>query len=381
MNILNICLAGPVTDGWNYQDNLLPKYQKKLGNDVSVITSQFVWNKKGLIELLNKTDYANEYGVKIFRIPNKGKTNLFSKFKRYLGLYDLLEQLKPDILFVHGCQFCDIDTIVRYLKKNTNVITYVDNHADFSNSATSWLSKNILHKIIWRHYAKKIDPFVKKWYGVLPARVDFLHYIYGIPKEKIEFLPMGADDEIVEKYSTSEVRSEYRKKYGISNDDRLLVTGGKIDLAKKQTLLLMDAVNQIDNPKLKLIVFGSVVPELKNDVKKRCSAKVKYIGWISSEESYPHFAMADLVVFPGRHSVFWEQVAGQGIPMIVKHWPGTTHVDRNGNVKFLHNDTVDGIRESLETIFNSDELKKMKSVAQCVKNFFSYRNIAERSIA
>lgn len=381
MKIAHICLTGPYSDGWNYQENLLSKYHHKNGHDVCVVASRYTWNLKGTIEECDRDFYTDKNGVEIYRLRIEHNRNLLSKLKKYVGLYELLENLSPDTLFIHGCQFCDIDTIVRYLKKNPNVATYVDNHADFSNSATSWLSKNVLHKIIWRHYAKKIDPFVKKWYGVLPARVDFLKRIYGLPADKIEYLPMGADDELVDKYSSPEIRSEYRKKYGISDDDILLVTGGKIDLAKKQTLLLMDAVNQIDNPKLKLIVFGSVVPELKSDVETRCSAKVKYIGWLSSEESYPHFAMADLVVFPGRHSVFWEQVAGQGIPMIVKYWPGTTHVDRNGNVKFLHNDTVDGIRESLETIFNSDELKKMKSVAQCVKNFFSYRNIAERSIA
>ena len=376
MKIVNICLAGPVTDGWNYQDNLLPKYQKMLGNDVSVITSQYIWNDKGQIEKSNKINYMNEFGVKVFRIPNIGKTNIFSKLKKYLGLYDLLEKLSPNLLFVHGCQFRDISTIVKYLKKNPGVVTYVDNHADFSNSATTWLSKNILHKIIWRYYAKKINPYVKKWYGVLPARVDFLKNVYGLPADKIEFLPMGVDDELVEKYSTPEVRSEYRKKYGILDDDILLVTGGKIDLAKKQTLLLMDAVNQIENIKLKLIVFGSVAPELKDDVEKRCSERVKYIGWLSSEESYPHFAMADLVVFPGRHSVFWEQVAGQGIPMVVKYWPGTTHVDLGGNVKFLYAESVDEIKETIENIFFKGQLEKMKKAAVQSKNFFSYQNVA-----
>ena len=217
---------------------------------------------------------------------------------------------------------------------------------------------------------------MKKWYGVLPARVDFLKNVYGLPADKIEFLPMGVDDELVEKYSTPEVRSEYRKKYGILDDDILLVTGGKIDLAKKQTLLLMDAVNQIENIKLKLIVFGSVAPELKDDVEKRCSERVKYIGWLSSEESYPHFAMADLVVFPGRHSVFWEQVAGQGIPMVVKYWPGTTHVDLGGNVKFLYEESVDEIKETIENIFFKGQLEKMKKAAVQSKNFFSYQNVA-----
>ena len=380
MNIVNICLSGPFSDGWNYQENLLSKYQKKFAEDVSVVTSQFAWNSKGKLEFVKKSDYIDENGVKIYRLPLKNGKALNDKFKRYIGLYELLEQLSPDILFVHGCQFRDVSVIVKYLKKHPNIITYVDNHADYSNSAHGWLSRNVLHRIIWRHYAQKINPFVKKWYGVLPARVDFLKDVYGLPMEKIEFLPMGADDELVEKYSSPEIRSEYRKKYDVAEDDFLIVSGGKIDLAKKQTLMLMDAVNQIGNPKLKLVVFGPVVPELKDLVLQKCSDFVQYIGWQTSEQSYPHFAMADLVVFPGRHSVFWEQVAGMGIPMIVKYWEGTTHIDHGGNVKFLHDKSVAEIKESLETIFSSGELKKMKLIAQDVKNFFSYRNVAERTI-
>lgn len=380
MRVTHICLAGPFSDGWSYQENLLTKYNKRSGHSVDVITSFYMWTSNGSLEKKEKKFYIDEFGVKIHRLPIKHNRDFNSKLKQFVGLYELLEKISPDILFVHGCQFCDISTIVKYLKKNPRVVTYVDNHADFSNSATNWLSKNVLHKIIWRHYAQKINPFVKKWYGVLPARVEFLKNVYGIPRNKIEYLPMGADDELVEKYSKTEIRSEYRKKYGILDDDILLVTGGKIDSAKKQTLLLMDAVNQIEKSNLKLVVFGSVVPELKDELEKRCSGKVKYIGWLSSEESYPHFAMADLVVFPGRHSVFWEQVAGQGIPMIVKFWPGTTHVDLGGNVKFLYKDSMEEIIKLLRECFESTCLEKMTEIAKEKKKYFLYSEIAKKSI-
>lgn len=120
--------------------------------------------------------------------------------------------------------------------------------------------------------------------------------------------------------------------------------------------------------------------ELKDEIEKRCSAKVKYVGWLSSEESYPHFAMADLVVFPGRHSVFGEQVAGMGIPMVVKYWEGTTHIDRGGNVKFLREDSSDEIKKVIEDVFFGGEIERMKNVALNNKFFFSYRNIAKRCI-
>lgn len=123
--------------------------------------------------------------------------------------------------------------------------------------------------------------------------------------------------------------------------------------------MLMEAVQKIDNPKVKLIVFGSVTSELKDKVVALADGKkVQYIGWVKSEDSYAYFAAADLAVFPGRHSLFWEQVAAQGIPMLCKKWDGTTHVDIGGNVKFLTKDSVKEIQSNIEELCGfSDKYK------------------------
>ena len=305
MKVTHICLAGPVTDGWNYQDNLLTKYQEKLGYNVSIITSEWIWTEKGKLGKCEKHDYVNADGVRTIRLPMKGKDDFNRKFKKYPALYETLEKLSPDVLFIHGVAFLDTKTIVEFLKKHPTVVAYADNHADFSNSATNWLSKNVLHKIIWKHYAQLLVSYVKKFYGVLPVRVDFLSEVYGIPREKCELLVMGADDELVQKAAAPETRARIRSKYGIADDDFLIMTGGKIDAWKTQTLLLMQAVRNIDNPKVKLIVFGSVASELKEQVDKLTDGnRVQYIGWVQARDSYPLFASADLVCFPGRHSVF-----------------------------------------------------------------------------
>lgn len=378
MKITHICLTGPFSDGWLYQENLISKYHKKQGFDVDVIASQYVWDSNGKISKSSCNDYINEDGVHIIRILNSMHTTIHSKIRCYRGLYETLVRSNPDILFIHGVQFVGISTIVKFLKKNKKIDVYVDNHSDFSNSATNWISKNIQHKLVWKHYAQMINPYVKKFYGVLPARVDFLVDMYNLPPQKVELLVMGADDELVESASYPIVKKNIREKYNIKADDFLIISGGKIDSYKRQTLLLMDAINQIEISNVKLIVFGSVVDELIEEVKEKCSERVQYIGWINSIETYNYIAASDLVVFPGRHSVFWEQVAGQGIPMIVKHWEGTTHVDCDGNVNFLYEDSVDEIRKEIEKCINKyAEMKE--SAVRSSKNFL-YSDIADRSI-
>src|SRR5699024_9219429 len=156
MKITHIDLYGPVNDNLTYQDNLLPKYHKEIGLDVSMITSKYIWDK-GKIKIDNRKVYYNEYGIKTIRLKNKFNTSIQSKFKKYHDLYETINNENPDILFIHGVQFLDIKKIIKYVKENPEITLYVDNHADFSNSATNWISKNILHKIIWKRMAKMIE--------------------------------------------------------------------------------------------------------------------------------------------------------------------------------------------------------------------------------
>lgn len=383
MRITHLCLGCFFPDGYSYQENMLPKYHKKLGHDVSVVASLQTFDKNGNVSYMDKaSEYRNEYDIPVQRLDYKAPLKVYRKLKRFIGTYEAIERTNPDILFIHGCQFMDMDVVVKYLKKHPNVTVYVDNHADFSNSATNWVSFTFLHKILWKHCAHIIYPYTKKFYGVLPARVDFLKNVYGLPADKVELLVMGADDEKVEAALKPEVRKEIREKYGIADDDFLIITGGKIDNFKKQILYLMEAVNKLQNEKVKLIVFGSVIPELKERVEALVSPYTQYIGWVKSDQTDKYYAASDLVVFPGRHSVFWEQVAGLGKPMICKAWEGTKHVDLGGNVIFLEKDSVEEIYGILKKLIEDTEAyQRMKTHAiEEGMKVFSYSDIAKRSI-
>lgn len=384
MKIVHLCLASFYPDGYSYQENLLPKFHKELGLDVEVIASTQSFDKDGRVCYLKKTgSYFNEFGIKVTRLPYIFEGRFCYKIRKYKDVFKTLQSAAPDIIFIHGIQFADVPQVIKYKKKNPHVIMYADNHADFTNSATNWLSKEILHKIIWRHYAQLLVPYVNKFYGVLPVRVDFLKNVYRIPSEKCDLLVMGADDDLVKQAKQSNIRRDIRKKYGISENHILIVTGGKIDQWKTQTLLLMKAVHEINSKRIKLIIFGSVVPELKKEFNKLVdNNKIYYLGWVPSDETYNYFEASDLGIFPGRHSVLWEQAVGQGLPLIVKDWEGTHHVDLGGNVIFLKNDSIDEIKHDIEFILNNkDAYQAMKKVAKAKGMlYFSYKEIAKRSI-
>lgn len=382
MKITHICLAGPFTDNWAYQENLLTKYHKKLGHDVTVITSQWIWGENGKLVEKHETNYMNENEVRIIRIKLKGRNKFNKIIKRFIGLEKELKKSNPEVVFVHGCQFVDINIVRKFVKKNSNVITFIDNHADFSNSAKNWVSKNLLHKLLWRYYAQKMVPYTKKFYGVLPSRVDFLTDMYKIPLEKADLLLMGVDDEVVENLKKTNNKDRIRAKHNIGKADFLIVSGGKIDSFKRETLTLMRAIKEIPNKQIKLMIFGSIDESLLEEFNDLIEEdKILYVGWMTARKTYSYFDAADLVVFPGRHSVMWEQVVGQGIPLVVKYMNGISHLDLGGNVQYFHNDSKSSYKKKVMEIYNNGQYLNMRKTAASkgIKKF-SYKEIAKKSI-
>ena len=381
MNIVYTILGGSYTDGFSYQENLMAKYHKMAGNDVTVITSSLVRDDSGnVVEYQGETESVDINGVKVIRLPFSRPKKISGFLRKYEGFKGALEKSKPDLLFIHGCQSCEMKVIADYLKSHPEVWVLADNHADYQNSARNFLSKNILHGLLWKHCAKTIEPYTEKFYGVLPARVDFLKKAYGIPAGKCELLVMGVDDDEAQKALAPGVRKNRREEYGVSDDDFVIVTGGKIDSNKPQVISLMKAVNSLAGGKIKLIVFGSVTDELKRSFEKNLGDSVKYIGWRRSEDIYTDFAAADLVAFPGLHSVLWEQAVGMGKPCAFKRIKGFEHVDLGGNCVFFENDSeqeyirvIKYAQENIGALKNEAEKKGMKT--------FSYKEIAKRAIA
>lgn len=363
---------------------MLPKYHLSMGHDVTVIASLESFDIKGNPCLLDRgSEYISDDGYKVIRLDYSSRSKTLNRiFKKYKGIYEAIEKVNPDIIFIHGCQSVDIRRVLRYVRKHEKIRIYVDNHADFLNSGTNWISKNILHKIIWRYYAGLINPYTEKFYGVTPLRCSFLKDVYGLPADKTELLVMGADDEKLDLKDKTEIRSRLRQLHGISENNFVIISGGKIE-RRKNIHLLIQALKEINNDNIRLILFGTSNNEMKPVIDDlSMSDRVINIGWIEPSGIYDYFLACDLAVFPGSHSVLWEQSAGTGIPCIYRHWEGMEHVDVGGNCRFLYSDTTDEIKKVIEEITGNSLLyQNMKKAAEEKgRKIFSYREIAKKAI-
>ena len=381
MVIVNIAPVSPYNNYWGYQDNLLPKYQAKLGHDVTIITTCLTHQNGGIVET-KPDDYRLNDGVRVIRLryrdyPLDVMTRLLSR----LAVYPLLKTIRPDFIFYHGLISSTIFDVIKYVKQdNPDCVVVEDNHLDYNIGSHSTGLKKTLGQGYFRLINRVSIRYVAKVYGVTPWRKTYAEDYFGIPASKTDVLIMGADDEMIDFANREQIRADIRGKYGFTDEDFVVVTGGKID-ANKRITLLMEACRGLE--RVKLLIFGAVKDDVKAefDALLAASDNIVSVGWIKSDRVYDYFFAADLVVFPGQHSVLWEQACASKVPCVFEQWDGMDHVNNGGNSDFVSPVTAETLREKIEELLFTEKYEQMRQVAASEKtDIYLYSKIAEKSL-
>lgn len=382
MKIVHLCLCSIINEDYAYQDNLLTKYHKKMGHDVTIIAPTYSkYDKNGNVVEEGAGTYVWKNGVKVIRI----KPLLPNKINRHFFLFQNIESflldLKPDFIFVHCLLSLNYRSLLNVHKKMPKIKFAFDNHTDFFNSNHNALSKYYKKWVLKPFVARPLQSLSNYFYGVTPSRCKFLEDELGIKKDKVKLLVMGADDDNLQFDSRYIIREKIRTEYHINNDDFLIVTGGKID-KKKNIHTLLQAVHEIKNPRVKIIFFGSISDDLKEMISSLISSNIIYLGWIKSDEVYKYFYAADLVAFPGLHSVLWEQALATQTPCVFSRLPGFEHVNYNDNCMFFETSNIEDYKKTIQQLVENDALyKRLKENSATEKSMqFMYSNIASKVI-
>jgi 1,2-diacylglycerol 3-alpha-glucosyltransferase len=382
VNIVHIAPNAPYNEGWGYQENLLPKYHKRLGHHVSLIITNMM-HKDGKIVEVGCGEYFNDNGIRIIRLNrvnyyNRSLTNIFSD----LRVDSLLTEIDPDIVFFHGLISNTIFDVIRFKKRKEKFgqqcIILQDNHLDYNNSKSIETLKGRILRYYYRILNQRTQNSITKIFGVTPWRVEYARDYFCINQNKLDLLMMGADDDSLDFPHFREIRNRIRKTNAIQPDDFLIVTGGKLD-QKKGLIPLMRAINEFHH--MKLLVFGSVMKDIEDEFNELLSPNITYVGWVEADKVYEYFFSADLAFFPGGHSVLWEQACASKIPCVFKKWDGMEHVDNGGNAEFINLVTTESIKSILEELFWTKKYFHMLEVARSEKtDIYLYSRIAERSL-
>ena len=380
MKIAHICLACFYYEGLGYQENLLPKFHAKMYKTYMLAPfykSDFIdqYIKDG-----NKK-YVNADGVEV-RIIERAprKRGYLSRLSDYEGITENLNDINPDIIFVHGGQSIALIDVLNYCKKHTQTKLFIDNHSDYYNTPINSLKLWVVHKILIGHWMRKASHYAECFWGVTPWRCTYLHKVYGIPNRKIALLEMGGDDDKNRIADREQIRHQIRVQLNLNDNDIVIITGGKIDKTKNIHILLR-VLNEIQNERLKLILFGKPTEDMEIEIKRLSGCNIRNLGWIESDKVYDYFLASDIAVFPGTHSVLWEQACASGLPCVFKDWPEMHHVDVGGNCVFIKGDDDMEMKSVIEKLVDEGLYLQMQEVALTkATHIFSYSRIARKAI-
>lgn len=370
MKIANTCRF--LNENFGYHDNIFPYYQSKFGNEVIIITStiqDFIFGKK---HQLKKGTYK-ERNVKVIRLEYYYKQG--TRFLKLKNFYEELEKFKPDIIFCHGILPVNFFEVIKYKKKNECKL-FIDNHADLDNSAKNKLWRILFYRFFLRLLYKKYDKYIDKYYGVTPYRIDFLVNLIGISKEKIELLPLGYEDDEINRVKKEKFFFKKKYKIKMKENDKVIVFGGKIDSHKKFDNVI-EAFNRLNQDDLKLIIFGKINCEKIRKMIEE-NKNIYFLGWKESIEKYEILVNSDLAIWPEFHTTLIEDCLGSELPMLIFKNRNSEHLIKKGNGIFLNNSSVDEILDKLKIALEDKKMKILKEKAKEAKEDFSYYNIIQK---
>jgi len=376
LKILHICQY--YNDGYGYQENLLPRYQQKLGHEVFVVSSDRTSASQNFRKVI--TGMSEDFGVPVIRLPILGQFK--GRFVFFKGLKKILEKEKPNYIFHHGLLSPSLITCAKYKRGNPTIFLAADNHSDYHNSGKFIFYKRIYYKFFWKFILRKYYQYIDKFYSITENCMFFGENELRIPQEKHFLLHLGADVET--NFFSPEWRCRIREEYGFSNADFVVITAGKIKTGKK-TESLVKAIKDLKEKGVKLLIVGSITKRYETLLDRIIDGdnRIRKTGWVEAKELYKFFSAADVAIFPGSQSAIWQQAVSCELPLIIKYTPESEYLLSQENGLFLFSDEYKEISQSIQLCLNYPAiLEQMKKKSRVLKeNFLSYEKIAEATLS
>lgn len=386
MKILFIHLCAPYNEGWTYRENILPKYLVNNSNEVIVLTTKTISNlEDGRLEYNPNLKNTIDYGIEIIKLDYIKLLlpfPVYSRIRIFKELFYTIKNLSPDLIYINGLQFVDLFKIIYFKKitKDKRIIIFGELNATQQNSANNFITKYVLHKLLYRFVIRSSLKYIDGMYFGSGNAYEFSVAHYGIENVNFKYSPLGVDEMAISNYLKTLNKNKLREKFQINRTTLVYSTGGRLD-SKKNVLNLMKAFERLQSNSV-LMVFGEVLEEIETEFYSLLekSNNVIYLGWLNDLEIYELYFLADLAIFPGTKSSLWEVATAISLPIFAQYWPGLENIDFGGNLKLYNNlNSEQAIFAVLNEIENNiNDLDKMRDIAQIhgLKNL-SYKKISE----
>ncbi len=281
-----------------YQINEMIYANSSFDDEVYIITSDDMSPFHKEVDENLDNIFESETGAKIIRLDTLMKISSRVILK---GLWKKIDEIQPDILFLHGIG--DFKDLILWEKKREYKIVR-DCHM-------SWVaSRNKFRKIYYHAFnllfSKKINKTFK--YEVVFAlgneEYEYLKNL-GISDSKIRYLRHGYNSKVT--YYDNEARKSIRKNYGYKKEDVVISYIGKFDNYKRPDIIF-DIIDKIETEfvrenNIKLLFIGpkEVSYMDKFNIKLRNAEKIYDVIIDNAKpfnDLHKFFSASDICVFP-----------------------------------------------------------------------------------
>lgn len=366
-----------------YQLNVLSKYLVGMGHDIRILTSELKNVPKTLTSFFGDgdiksldADFEKKYKVKIERIPTKRFISNRAQFDSII--FKSIELNNPDIIFVHGnTTLIAMQVLLKLSKINKPVV--MDCHM------LEMASKNRFKQVFELFYRLFFTPIIIKNNIVIIRTQDdlYLQKCLNIPIKQCPYISFGTDTKLFCEDNT--IKSEFRKKNNISEDEFVFLYAGKLDESKGGLFLSEALMEKIDTKRnIVFLIIGNANGEdgkLIEENLLKSKNRVLRVETQKYEDLAKYYKMADAGMFPKQCSLSFFDMQACGLPILFEDNSINIERSKYDNAITFKSDNVDDFRDKIKYLVDmpTEKFNIMKKNSICVVNDkYNYNDIAKK---
>ncbi len=350
----------------------LSKALGERGHKVTIYTTD-VFNKSRKIK--SRTETINMHGVKVFEFKS-----LSSKFAIPLSMIPTMVKQTVTFDIIHLHQYPTFLNIVAHHYAQKYHIPYVLQAHGSLPGVTANQALRQAHGLLW---GRRILRDARRLIAVSPMEAEQYRNI-GIDEHKIEIVPNGID---LSDFDNLPERGEFRRKYSLGDDQRIILYLGRVHKIKGLDLLVKaftDLSQTLNN--IELVIAGpddGYLPSLKKLVTDlEIDDRVLFTGPLYGREKLTAYVDADVYVLPSVYDIFGVTVleaCACGTPVIVTDRCGIADVI-NGQAGLVVPHDEEQLQHAFLHLLGNDKMRLQfgEKGKLLVRKTFNWKKIAEQ---
>lgn len=365
-----------------YQEYYLAREQMRRGHDVTVLCTNLRWplgSERVSGDEQNRylpTGPQTEMGIPTVRLRTHREF-----FGRPLvsGLGRWLRRLEPDVVHVHGyLNLLGLEVAIR--RHGLGYPILVDEH-QLPSQANKSPRRVKIRRTLAQVARFIVLPNARHFVGVAHGAAEWLQVEYGVPPDRIHYIPLGVDVEIFN--PSEESRTSLRTALGIVDEQFVVVYSGKIVPYKRVDALLKAAVIAKERGVVvTLLLVGRADPTYLAELQEFArdhDVHVLYHQTVAPEKLAAFFNVADLCAWPADCTISHLEAAACGVPILIPDDPGIADRIAAGNGYAVKTGDIEGLSAVMIELANDPEMRKEVGGrgARLIAERYTWARIAE----